>query len=128
MSIMQAISSPDAPQAIGPYSQAVLGHGLLFTSGQIPLLPKDGSIAGDSAAEQMEQCLNNLEAVLLAGGSAPDKVVKTTVYLTDMADFAAVNEVYAQHFGTPAPARSCVAVSALPKNVKVEVEAIALTD
>jgi 2-iminobutanoate/2-iminopropanoate deaminase len=121
---MKKIETAKAPAAIGPYSQAVALGNLLFTSGQIPLSPKTGEVAGATIAEQTEQALSNLGAVLEAGGSDFSQVLKTTCFLSDMANFAAFNEVYAKYFSEK-PARSTVAVKALPKNVLVEVEAIA---
>ena len=114
-----------APQAIGPYSQAVVVDGMVYTAGQIPLDPKTGGIVGQTTAEQAEQVLRNLEAILKAAGSGLDLVVKTTVYLVDMADFPALNEVYAKHFPTHKPARSTIQAAALPRAVRVEIDAIA---
>lgn len=119
------ISTDQAPAAIGPYSQAVAYGDLLFCSGQISLLPNGEGPVGDTAVEQTEQIMKNIAAVLAAGGSSFEKVLKTTIFLVDMADFAAVNEVYARHFGQAPPARSTVAVSGLPKGVRVEIEVIA---
>jgi 2-iminobutanoate/2-iminopropanoate deaminase len=127
MNDIRAISTPSAPAAIGPYSQAVCAGGWLFTSGQLPLDPGSGEIPGENAAEQAERCLENLRAVLEAGGSSLEKVVKTTVFLADMGDFAAFNEVYARFFPHTPPARSCVAVRALPRGARVEIEAVAAT-
>ncbi len=115
-----------APRAIGPYSQAVRAEGkLFFMSGQIPLLP-NGELLEGTVAEQARQCLENMKALLESAGLSLANVVKTTVFLADMADFAAMNEVYAQYFDTAPPARSAVAVKTLPKNVAVEIEAIAV--
>ncbi len=114
-----------APAAIGPYSQAVYAGNLLFASGQIPLDPLTGRIVGQTVEEQATQCLLNVSALLAAVGLDLENVVKTTVFLTDMADFATFNAVYDSFFSAPYPARSCVAVSALPKGAKVEVEVIA---
>lgn len=122
---MQKISTQNAPAAIGPYSQAVIANGMVFTSGQIALKP-DGSFLDGSVIEQAEQVLQNLSAVLTAANSGFDKVIKTTVFLEDMNDFAALNEVYAKYFGDAKPARSTVAVKTLPKNAKVEIECVAL--
>jgi 2-iminobutanoate/2-iminopropanoate deaminase len=119
------ISTPNAPAAIGPYSQAIVCGNMLFTSGQIPLDPATGAVVGENIREQAEQVMKNLEAVLTAAGTSFANAVKTTCFLADMADFAAFNEVYAAHI-TSAPARSCVAVKTLPKGVLVEVEIIAL--
>lgn len=122
---MQKVSTQNAPAAIGPYSQAVIANGMVFTSGQIALKP-DGSFLDGSVIEQAEQVLQNLSAVLTAANSGFDKVIKTTVFLEDMNDFAALNEVYAKYFGDAKPARSTVAVKTLPKNAKVEIECVAL--
>jgi len=121
---MKVISTEDAPAAIGPYSQAIVTDGLLFASGQIPLLPETGEVLQSGIKEQAEQVMKNIGAVLVAAGSDFSQVVKTTCFLTNMGDFAAFNEVYSQYF-TGKPARSCVAVSALPRGVSVEVEVIA---
>ncbi len=121
------IHTDAAPAAIGPYSQAIVTGSLVFTSGQIPLDPVTGAIVGDDIRAQAEQVMQNLAAVLAAAGSSFDRAVKTTCFLSDMADFAVFNEVYAAHI-TSAPARSCVAVKALPKGVLVEVEVIAEID
>ncbi len=122
---MKFIASADAPQAIGPYSQAVALNGLLFTAGQIPLDPASMTIVAGGIAEQTEQVMRNLRAVLTAAGTSLDRVVKTTVFLQDMADFAAMNEVYAKHFGNHRPARSTVAVGGLPRGVRVEIDMVA---
>ncbi len=119
------VSTTNAPAAIGPYSQAVGIGGLLFTSGQIPLLP-DGSLVEGDVEAQTRQVLSNLAAVLEAGGSSLDQVVKCTVFLADMNDFAAVNAVYAEAFTSEPPARSAVEVARLPRDVMVEIEAVAL--
>ena len=123
----KTISTPNAPAAIGPYSQAILCGNMLYTSGQIPLDPATGTVVGDNIRDQAEQVMKNLEAVLAAAGTSFDNAVKTTCFLADMADFAAFNEVYAANI-TSAPARSCVAVKTLPKGVLVEVEVIALAE
>ena len=120
---MTVISTPNAPAAIGPYSQGMIAGDLVFCSGQIPVDPATGDIPAGIAA-QAEQSCRNVAAVLSAAGSDIAKVVKTTCFLADMADFAAFNEVYAKHF-TGKPARSCCAVKTLPKNVLCEIEAIA---
>ena len=114
-----------APQAIGPYSQAVVVDGMVYTAGQIPLDPETGAIVGQTTPEQVEQVLKNLGAILKAAGSGLDLVVKTTVYLVDLADFPAMNEVYARYFPTHKPARSTVQAAALPRAVRVEIDAIA---
>lgn len=119
------VSTTDAPAAIGPYSQAVKIGNFVFTSGQIPINPATGQVIAGSVEEQAKLVLNNLKAVLEAAGSGLDKVVKTTVFIKDMNDFAAVNTVYATFFAAEAPARSCVEVARLPKDVLVEIEAIA---
>ena len=118
------ISTNNAPAAIGPYSQAIVVGNLVFTSGQIPINPVSGNIEAEGIAAQTEQVMKNLGAVLEAAGSSYEKAIKTTCFLADMADFAAFNEVYGRYF-TEKPARSCVAVKTLPKNVLVEVEVIA---
>lgn len=119
------VATDDAPKAIGPYSQAVIVDGMVYTAGQIPLDPKSGEIVGRTTAEQTEQVLKNLAAVLAAAGAELGTVVKTTVYLVDLADFPAMNEVYARHFKSHKPARSTVQAAALPKHVRVEIDAIA---
>ncbi|MEM9392745.1 MAG: Rid family detoxifying hydrolase [Pseudomonadota bacterium] len=118
------ITSPDAPPAVGPYSHASTHNGVLYCSGCIPL-DAAGTFVGGDAANQAKQALSNLASVLAAGGAAKTDVLKTVVFLTDMADFASVNAVYAEFFGDHKPARSCVAVAQLPLGVSVEVEAIA---
>ena len=118
------IATNNAPKAIGPYSQAIACGNLLFTSGQIPLDPETGVIVGDEIKAQAERVMKNLSAVLEAAGTDFDHVIKTTCFLADMAYFAAFNEVYARYI-TSAPARSCVAVAALPKGALVEVELVA---
>lgn len=120
----KTVFTQDAPAAIGPYSQAVAVGGTVYTSGQIPLDPKTGVIEAKTIEEQTEQVCKNLKAVLEAAGSNLDKVIKTTCFLADIADFAAFNEVYAKYFVSK-PARSCVAVKQLPKGALVEVEVIA---
>lgn len=121
----QAVRSDRAPAPIGPYSQAVLAGSELFCSGQIALDPQSGELAGSDAASQAEQALRNLGAVLEAGGMSYADVVKTTIFLIDMNDFAAVNEVYAKYFDAAKPARSTIAVAGLPKGARVEIEALA---
>ncbi|HCH68071.1 MAG TPA: regulator [Clostridiales bacterium] len=120
----QKVQTDKAPAAIGPYSQAVLAGNLVFTSGQIPLNPESGLIDGQNITEQTHRVCKNLEAVLTAAGSSLKKTVKTVCFLSNMADFTAFNQVYAQYF-TEKPARSCVAVKDLPKGALVEVEVIA---
>lgn len=121
---MEYISTDKAPKAIGPYSQAVRLGNILFTSGQIPLDPVSGEIAGDDIEAQTERICLNLKAVLDEAGTGFENVIKTTCFLSDMADFGKFNEVYAKYFVSK-PARSCVAVKTLPKNVLCEVEVIA---
>ena len=121
----QVISTAAAPGAIGPYSQAIEANGFVFASGQIPLDPATGAFVPGGVSEQAEQALKNLRAVLAAAGCGLEDVVKTTVFLTDMNDCAAVNAVYARFFTAECPARSAVQVGALPKGALVEVEAIA---
>ena len=121
---MEKIYTKNAPEAIGPYSQAVKVGNLVFTSGQIPINPENGTIEAVGIEAQTEQVMKNLAAVLEAAGSCTENAVKTTCFLSDMADFAAFNGVYAKYF-TEKPARSCVAVKTLPRNVLVEVEVIA---
>ncbi len=122
--MFQKISTKKAPAAIGPYSQAIAAGDYLFTSGQIPLDPQSGELSGSTITEQTERVMQNLAAVLEEAGASFDSVIKTTCFLSDMADFAAFNEIYAKYF-TQNPARSCVAVKTLPKNVLVEVELVA---
>lgn len=121
---MKTVHTENAPAAIGPYSQAKIAGGLVFTSGQIAIDPATGNIEESSIEGQTEQVCRNLAAVLAAAGTSPEKAVKTVCYLANMADFAAFNGVYAKYF-TEKPARSCVAVRALPKGALVEVEVIA---
>lgn len=121
---MKKIETKNAPAAIGPYSQGIIAGDMLYSSGQIPLDPATGEIVGNDITEQAQQVMKNLGGVLEAAGVSYGKVVKTTCFLADMGDFAAFNEVYAQYF-TEKPARSCVAVKTLPKNVLCEVEVIA---
>lgn len=121
----QAVSSPDAPKAIGPYSQAVRAGQLLFLSGQVPLDPATGLIVDGDIAAQTRRVFENLGAVLQAGGRSFSDVVRTTVFLADMNDFAAMNEVYGQYFFEPYPARATVQVARLPKDARVEIDVIA---
>lgn len=121
---MKKISTEKAPAAIGPYSQGIITGSLLFASGQIPINPENGQIEGSDIVAQAEQVMKNIGALLEAAGTSYEKVVKTTCFLADMGDFATFNEVYAKYF-TEKPARSCVAVKTLPKNVLCEVEVIA---
>ena len=121
---MKQISTSNAPQAIGPYSQGFVSNGFVYTSGQIAIDPQSGNIVGDDITAQADRVCRNVLAILEAGGSSAEKVIKTTCFLSDMNNFAAFNEIYAKYF-TGKPARSCVAVKTLPKNVLCEVEAIA---
>jgi len=123
---MKAIHTDNAPAAIGPYSQAIKAKDFVFASGQIPIDPATGAIVEGAITEQTTQALNNVKAILEAAGTDLEHVVKTTVYLANMDDFAAMNAVYAQFFKEPYPARSAVAVKSLPKEVLVEVEVLAL--
>ena len=122
----EVISTKDAPQAIGPYSQAIRANGFVFVSGQIPTDPATQQIIQGDVAAQTERVLKNLSAILKAAGSGLEKVVRSTVYLKDMGDFAAMNEVYGRHFTSAPPARATVEVARLPKDVLVEIDVIAL--
>ena len=122
----KTVSTEHAPKAIGPYSQAVLSHGFAFLSGQIPLDPGSGQVVDGDVTAQTERVIQNLKAVLEASGSSLQEVVKTTVFLTDMRDFAKMNEVYARYFGENSPARSTVEVARLPRDVRVEIDCIAV--
>ncbi|MCG0278898.1 MAG: RidA family protein [Thermanaeromonas sp.] len=128
MTVKTKVTTDQAPQAIGPYSQAIKAAGMVYCSGQIPLDPKTGEIVGNGIEEQVRRAIENLKAVLEAAGSSLEKVVKTTVYLKNMDDFATVNKIYAEYFSADYPARSVVEVSRLPKNVLVEIEAIAICE
>ena len=121
----QAIATDQAPKAIGPYSQAIIAGNLLYCSGQIPLDPATGALVQGDLAAQTRRVLDNVGAILAAAGTGFDRVVKTTVFLADMNDFAAMNEVYATYFTSPAPARSTVAAAGLPKGARIEIEVIA---
>lgn len=125
---MKVISTQKAPIAIGPYSQAIIHQGIVYCSGQISLLPNGDGPVGATAEEQTEQIMKNIEEVLNAAGSQLSKVIKTTIFLTDMLDFAQVNKVYAEAFGHHRPARSTIAVTGLPKGAKVEIEVTASVD
>lgn len=124
----QIISTEKAPAAIGPYSQAVKVGNLLYTSGQIPIDPSTGNVVNSSIQEATERVLENIKAILETAGTSLDKVVKTLIFVKDMNDFALVNEVYGKYFTVNQPARSCVEVSRLPKDVLIEIEAIALVE
>jgi 2-iminobutanoate/2-iminopropanoate deaminase len=122
------VATDRAPKAIGPYSQALTTDTMVYTAGQVPLDPQTGEVVGTTAAEQTERVMRSLAAILEAAGSSLRRVVKTTVYLVDLADFPAMNEVYAKHFGAHRPARATVQVSALPKGARVEIDAVALKE
>lgn len=122
----EVVCTDRAPAAIGPYSQAIKAGGFVFVSGQIPIDPATGKVVEGDIKVQTRQVLNNLREVLAAAGTSLERVVKATVFITDMNDFPGLNEVYAEFFARSAPARSCVAVSHLPKDVLVEIETIAL--
>ncbi len=124
---MHTVATPDAPQAIGPYSQAMVHHGVAYLSGQIPLDPATGQMVSGDIAAQTERVLENLKAVLAACGSSLDRVLKTTVYMVDLREFAEMNEVYARYFSANPPARATVQVARLPRDARVEIDAIALT-
>ncbi|HEV7161951.1 MAG TPA: RidA family protein [Solirubrobacteraceae bacterium] len=120
----EIVDAPDAPAAIGPYSHAVRVGGLLFCSGQIPIDPASGELEGETAAEQARRCLQNLQAVCAAAGASLDQAVRLTIYMTDLEEFAAVNEVYGSFFSTQPPARVTVGVAQLPKGAQVEIDAV----
>jgi len=124
--LRQRIQTENAPAAIGPYSQAIKAGGFVFCSGQVAIDPQTGQFVAGGVAEQTEQVLKNLSAVLEAAGSSLDQVVKTTVFLADMKEFSAMNEVYARFFSEPPPARATVAAAGLPRDARVEIEAVAL--
>jgi 2-iminobutanoate/2-iminopropanoate deaminase len=125
MAELKTVHTDKAPKAIGPYSQAVVVGGMVYTAGQIALDPATMEVVGGDVAQQTERVMQNLAAVLEAAGASLQTVVKTTVFLADMADFAAMNEVYGRHFGDHRPARSTVQAAGLPRNVKVEIEVVA---
>ncbi|AEE14887.1 endoribonuclease L-PSP [Thermodesulfobium narugense DSM 14796] len=125
MSKLKVISTKDAPTAVGPYSQAIIANGFVFVSGQLGIDPKTGSFAGEDTKSQFDQALKNLRSVLSSVNLTLDNVVKTTVFLTDINEFALINEVYANYFKNILPARSAIEVSKLPKGGRVEIEAIA---
>lgn len=120
------ISTDKAPAAIGPYSQAIEVNGMIYTSGMIPIDPSTGELVTGSVEAQAEQAISNLKALLAASGSSIEKAVKTVVFISNMDDFGKINEVYAKHFKEPYPARSCVQVARLPKDVAIEIEAVAV--
>ena len=122
---LTVVSTPDAPKAIGPYSQAIVSGGMVYTAGQVALDPATMELVPGDVADQAERVFANLAAVLAAAGSGFDRVIKTTVFLVDMADFGAMNEVYTRHFGSHRPARSTVAVAGLPKGARVEIDVVA---
>ncbi len=122
--MVKPVSTPNAPSAIGPYSQAVVSNGFVFASGQLPLNPETGRMPTD-ISEQAGQALTNLKSILEAAGAGMDSVVKVTIFLAEIADFAKVNEVYSAFFSRPYPARSCFAVKDLPKGAGLEIEAVA---
>jgi len=126
--VKQIIQTQRAPQAIGPYSQAIKVSGFVFASGQIPIDPQTGQFIPGGIKEQTEQVLKNLSAVLEAAGSGLDRVVKTTVYLADIEEFAAMNEVYARFFTKEPPARATIQAAGLPRNARVEIEVVALAE
>ena len=124
--VREVVSSKEAPEAIGPYSQAISANGLVYCSGQVPLDPSSGELVGGGVGDQTRRCLKSLSAVLQAAGSGLERVVKVTAYLTDMGDFPEFNSAYAEFFSDQPPARATVGVAALPKGARVEVECIAL--
>lgn len=124
----KVIAAAGAPKAIGPYSQAVKAGRFLFLSGQLPLDPETGNISGDRIEDQTRQAIENIKSILAAAGASLSDVVKTTVFLKDIGHFPEMNQVYQQYFATDAPARSCVEVSRLPKDVLIEIESIAITN
>ena len=124
---LDTISTTGAPRAIGPYSQAIAVNGFVYTAGQVALDPATGELVPGGITEQTTRALENLRAILAASGTSLSQVVKTTVFLVDMADFGAMNEVYARAFGSHRPARSTVAVAALPKGARVEIEVVAVS-
>lgn len=125
---MKKIETTQAPSAIGPYSQAIAHGGFLYVSGQLPLDPGTGALVGEDGAQQIAQCLANIRAIAQAAGTGLENTVKTTVLLTDLGEFPAVNEVYGRFFTAPQPARACYQVVALPKGARVEVEAVIALD
>ena len=128
MAELRRIETNEAPKAIGPYSQAIVVNGMVYTAGQIPLDPRSMELVTGDVSAQTERVMRSLAAILEAAGSSLQQVVKTTVFLSDMNDFTAMNEVYARHFGEHKPARSTVQAARLPKDVKVEIEAVAVAN
>ena len=124
----QAVATPSAPKAIGPYSQAIRAGSLLFVSGQVPIDPATGQIVDGDIAAQTHRVFQNISEILKAGGATLDHVVRTTVFLADMNDFAAMNEVYADYFSAPAPARATVQVSRLPRDARIEIDVTAVIE
>ena len=124
--MIKSISTEDAPEAVGPYSQGIVAGNLLFCSGQIPINPETKKLVQDTIEDATKQCLLNLKAVIEKGGSSMDRVLKTTIYLTDLSNFQRVNEVYKEFFSPPFPARACIEVSSLPLQALIEIDAIAL--
>lgn len=124
----EIIATTDAPAAIGPYSQAVRTGAMVFCSGQIPLDPVTGDLVGEDIESQTRRVLDNLRAVVEAAGASLDRVVRTTIYLVDLGDFARVNEIYGSYFGEPHPSRATIGVAALPKGSRIEIDAIAVVD
>ena len=122
---MSRIQTEKAPKAVGPYSQGLIMDNLIFVSGQLPIDPATGNFVDGDIQDSTRQCIRNIEAILKEAGTSLDKVVKTTIFVADLADFAAINEAYAEFFGESAPARSCVQVAAIPKGAAIEIEAIA---
>lgn len=122
---MKKIITQKAPEAIGPYSQAIEHNELIYISGQLPLNPETGEFAEGGVDELTRQSMKNIEAILLKAGSSLDKILKTTIYVQDLNDFAVINEAYGSFFGDPAPARACVEVARLPKGARLEIEAVA---
>ena len=122
----QVIQTNNAPQAIGPYSQAIMANGTLYVSGQIPVVPATGAIVSDKVADQARQVMENVKAVVEAAGLSLDDVVKTSVFIKNMDDFGTINAIYSEYFKTDCPARACVEVARLPKDVLLEMEAIAV--
>ena len=126
MAELRSVSSEKAPKALGPYSQAIVTGDLVFCAGQVGLDPATGSIVSGDIKDQTRRCLDNLAAVLEAAGSSLDRVTKTTVFLTDLAEFTAMNEAYAERFGGHKPARSTIGIAALPRGARIEIECIAI--